>query len=38
VLADQVNSLDWRARNADKIGHLPDDVIADVLSKIRALL
>jgi mRNA interferase MazF len=38
VLADQVKSLDWRARNADKIGRLPDNVIADVLSKIRALV
>jgi mRNA interferase MazF len=38
VLADQVKNLDWRARNADPIGRLPDDVVTDVLAKVRALL
>ncbi|MGB0070254.1 MAG: type II toxin-antitoxin system PemK/MazF family toxin, partial [Isosphaeraceae bacterium] len=38
VLADQVKSLDWRARRADPIGRLPAAVIDDVLVKVRALL
>jgi mRNA interferase MazF len=38
VLADQVKSLDWRARNADFVVALPRDVIDDVLAKVRALL
>lgn len=38
VLADQVKSLDWRAHNASRICRLPDEVVADVLSKVRALL
>ncbi|MGO8897475.1 MAG: endoribonuclease MazF [Isosphaeraceae bacterium] len=38
VLADQVKSLDWRARRADLIGRLPAAVIDDVLAKVRTLL
>jgi mRNA interferase MazF len=38
VLADQVKSLDWRARRADLIGRLPAAVIDDVLVKVRTLL
>jgi mRNA interferase MazF len=38
VLADQVKSLDWRARRADLIGKLPPSVIDDVLAKARTLL
>ncbi len=38
VLADQVKSLDWRARRADLIGRLPATVIDDVLAKVRTLL
>jgi mRNA interferase MazF len=38
VLADQVKSLDWRARQADYIVTLPDHVINEVLQKLRALL
>jgi mRNA interferase MazF len=38
VLADQVKSLDWRARSAEFIVALPRDVIDDVLAKVRALL
>ena len=38
VLADQVRSLDWKARNAEKRGRAADDVLADVLAKIKALL
>jgi len=38
VLADQVKSLDWRARKAELIGRLPDAVTDEVLGKLGALL
>ncbi len=38
VLADQVKSLDWRARKAVKKGTASSDVIAETLSKLQALL
>jgi mRNA interferase MazF len=38
VLADQVKSLDWRARRAEFVGRLPDAGVNDVLSLITALL
>jgi mRNA-degrading endonuclease toxin of MazEF toxin-antitoxin module len=38
VLADQVKSLDWKARKAALIDTLPAEVLDEVLSKVRALL
>jgi mRNA interferase MazF len=38
VLADQVKSLDWRARRAEIAGRLPEAVVAEVLRKLGALL
>lgn len=38
VLADQVKSLDWRARKATRKGKASPAVLADVQAKIRALL
>jgi mRNA interferase MazF len=38
VLADQVKSLDWIARKAARICHVPENVIAQVLSRLDALL
>jgi mRNA interferase MazF len=38
VLADQVKSLDWRARRADLIGALPEAVVGEVLRKLNTLL
>jgi mRNA interferase MazF len=38
ILADQVKSLDWRARQAEVIATLPGGVVADVLAKLGALL
>ena len=38
VLADEVKSLDWRARRADPIGRHPAAIIDDVLVIVRALL
>ncbi len=38
VLADQVKSLDWRARKARKLGRLPGALLKEVFAKIRPLL
>ena len=38
VLADQVKSLDWRARRATKKGALPTSVVKQTLSRIKTLL
>ena len=38
VLADQVKSLDWRARKAELAGRLPADAVAEVVGKLAALL
>jgi mRNA interferase MazF len=38
VLADQVKSLDWRARRAKLFERAPAEVIAEALGKIRALV
>jgi mRNA interferase MazF len=38
VLADQVKSLDWRARRAKRAGRLPASAVTEVLEKLGALL
>jgi mRNA interferase MazF len=38
VLADQVKSLDWRARNARLVLRLPEDITQQVLQKLHTLL
>ena len=38
VLADQVKTLDWRARKAEFAGRLPSDAKDEVLGKLGALL
>jgi mRNA interferase MazF len=38
ALADRVKSLDWRTRKARRICAVPDDVIAQVLRRLNALL
>lgn len=38
VLADQVKSLDWRARKARRKGAAGPEIVDQVRSKIRALL
>ncbi len=35
ILADQIKSLDFAARNAEFISHLPDDLLDELLGKIR---
>ncbi len=38
VLADQVKSLDWKARQASKKGKASSQVMAETLSKLHTLL
>ena len=38
VLADQVESLDWRVRNASRKDRVTDVELADVRAKIVALI
>lgn len=38
ILSDQVKSLDWRARQAELIDTLPEQTVAEVLSKLNTLL
>ena len=38
VLSDQVKSLDWRARNAERFAVLPGAALQEVLGKLGALI
>lgn len=38
VLADQVKSLDWRARRAERLCDLPAVTVSEILGKINTLL
>jgi mRNA interferase MazF len=38
VGADQVKSLDWRARKAARICAVPEEVVAEVVRRLQALL
>jgi len=38
ILADHVRSLDWKARNAKKITHLPKNIIHEALTKLAILV
>ena len=38
VLADQVKSLDWRARTAEVACRVPSTVVAEVIGKLGTLL
>jgi mRNA interferase MazF len=38
VLADHIKNLDWRARKAELICHLPADVAAQILRRAAVLL
>jgi mRNA interferase MazF len=38
VLSDQVKCLDWKARCAERIVHLPQSVTDEVLKKLKLLL
>ena len=38
VGADQVKSLDWRARKVARIGAVPEEVVAEVVRRLQTLL
>jgi mRNA interferase MazF len=38
ILADQVKSLVWKARNAELICPLPEETVSEVLQKLNTLL
>ena len=38
ILADQIKSLDWRARGAVRKGRVSDAVLGEVRAKVRALI
>lgn len=38
VGADQMKSLDWRARNALRIGAVPEEVVVAVVRRLQTLL
>jgi mRNA interferase MazF len=38
ALADQLKSLDWRARNAEFIGTLPELITKEIISRASLLL
>ena len=38
ILADQVKSLDWNVRHVEHMGKVPEEVAAEVLSKLVTLM
>jgi mRNA interferase MazF len=38
ILSDQVKSLDWKVRQAERIDRVPDETIVEVLLKLNTLL
>jgi len=38
VLADQIKSLDWQVRRAERVESVPFDVLDDTVAKIRVLI
>jgi len=38
ILVDQLRSLDWRARQAERAGRVPRQVLAEVTAKLQPLL
>jgi mRNA interferase MazF len=38
ILADQIKSLDWRARKAEWVCSLPPETVSEVLGKLGTLL
>jgi mRNA interferase MazF len=38
VLADQMKSLDWRFRRAERVERVPHAVLDETVAKIRVLL
>lgn len=38
ILSDQLKSLDWRARQADRFDHASEEVVREVTARILALV
>ncbi|MEO7145650.1 MAG: endoribonuclease MazF [Bryobacteraceae bacterium] len=38
ILADQIRSLDWTARRAERLGRCSPEILDEVLARLRALL
>jgi len=38
ILSDQVKSLDWRARDAELVCTLPDEIVSEIIQKLGTLL
>ena len=38
ILSDQIKSLDWRARQASRMGAVPEEVMDDVTARILPLI
>ena len=38
VLADQVKSLDWRTRRAQRLGRVAPDLVEQVIARVEVLL
>ena len=38
VLADQIKSLDWQIRRAERVESVPRDVLDDAVAKVRVLI
>jgi mRNA interferase MazF len=38
ILSDQIKCLDWRVRKAQRIGHLPTEVLEETVGKLLALV
>jgi mRNA interferase MazF len=38
ILADHLKSLDWKARQAEKAGHIPPRALNEVLARLAPLL
>ena len=38
ILSDQVKSLDWKVRNAEKACSLPEETMKKVLQRVKALI
>ena len=38
ILADHLKSVDWRARNAERLGVLPEETLKQALAKAAVLI
>ena len=38
ILSDQIKSMDWRSRRAEKAGTVPAEVLRDVQAHVRLLV